>query len=268
MYPRKRLYKRSIDQHSDMPTLSAPFDHPDDAARYAHERIGDRRDREYGGFILVRRDGKYVATEPMNGSQFSFDPNEVFPRNEQEGYVLYPQGHEDYAVYHSHPSLQAGLDEWPDSEKVTYPNSFSVGDIYEVIDDQEVCAATYLSGPDGSLIKYTLSRSAAEDALFARVSGPRSMPRLCELSQIHKALQNLSMMPSDVVRLLAGAGDLHVIVPSRLWGRSGKVPADWQPYPDDAAARTPPAKSPASCDAQWPPRPLSLSAPFDSADEA
>ncbi|MBI6819049.1 DUF4329 domain-containing protein [Pseudomonas syringae] len=268
MYPRKRLYKRSIDQHPDMPTLSAPFDHPDDAARYAHERIGDRRDREYGGFILVRKDGKYIATEPMNGSQFSFDPNEVFPRNEQEGYVLYPQGHEDYAVYHSHPSLQAGLDEWPDSEKVTYPNSFSVGDIYAVIDDQEVCAATYLSGPDGSLIKYTLSRSAAEDALFARVSGPRSMPRLCELSQIHKALQNLSMMPSDVVRLLAGAGDLHVIVPSRLWGRSGKVPADWQPYPDDAAARTPPAKSPASCDAQWPPRPLSLSAPFDSADEA
>ncbi|RMM17381.1 hypothetical protein ALQ82_05377 [Pseudomonas syringae pv. pisi] len=59
-----------------------------------------------------------------------------------------------------------------------------------------------------------------------------------------------------------------VLVPSRLWGRAGKVPADWQPYPDDAAARTPPAKSPANCDAQWPPRPLSLSAPFDSADEA
>ncbi len=124
MYPRKRLYKRSIDQHPDMPTLSAPFDHPDDAARYAHERIGDRRDREYGGFITVRKDGKYIATEPMNGSQFSFDPNEVFPRNEQEGYVLYPQGYGDYAVYHSHPSLPAGLDEWPDSEKVTYPNSF------------------------------------------------------------------------------------------------------------------------------------------------
>lgn len=84
MHPRKRRYKRSIDHHPGMPALSAPFDHPDDAARYAHERIGNRRDREYGGFILVRKDGKYIATEPMNGSEFSFDPNEVFPRNDQK----------------------------------------------------------------------------------------------------------------------------------------------------------------------------------------
>ncbi|MFH7397000.1 hypothetical protein RA262_28585, partial [Pseudomonas syringae pv. tagetis] len=81
----------------------------------------------------------------------------------------------------------------------------------------------YLSGPDGSLIKYRLSRSAAEDTLFARVGGPPNMPHLSELSQIHKALQNLTLMRSDVVRLLAGAGNLEVIVPCRLWGRAGKV---------------------------------------------
>lgn len=268
MHPRKRIEKRSVDHHPGMPAFSVPFDHPDDAARYAHERIGNRRDREYGGFILVRKDGKYVATEPMNGSRFSFDPNEVFPRNDEEGYVLYPQGYDDYAIYHSHPSLQAGLEEWPEREKVTYPNSFSAGDIYAAIDDQEVCPATYLSGPDGSLIKYTLSRSAAEDTLFARVAGPPGMPHLSELSQIHKALQNLTMLPSDVVRLLAGAGNLEVIVPSRLWGRVGKVSTDWRPYPDDAATRTPPVTSPASCAVQWPPRPLSLSVPFTRADEA
>ncbi|RMV72453.1 hypothetical protein ALP05_02803 [Pseudomonas caricapapayae] len=268
MHHRKRLEKRSIDHHSGMPAFSPPFDHPDEAARYAHERIGNRRDREYGGFILVRQDGKYVATEPMSGSHFSFDPNEVFPRNEEDGYVLYPQGHDDYAVYHSHPSLQAGLDEWPESEKVTYPNSFSAGDIYAVIDDQEICPATYLSGPDGSLIKYTLSRSAAEDTLFARVAGPPNMPHLSELSQIHKALQNLTLMPSDVVRLLAGAGNLEVIVPSRLWGRAGKVSTDWHPYPDDRAARAARMTPPASCTAQWPPRALRLSTPFGSADEA
>ncbi|WP_122381904.1 DUF4329 domain-containing protein, partial [Pseudomonas savastanoi] len=83
MHPRKRIEKRSGDHHPGMPAFSVPFDHPDDAARYAHERIGNRRDREYGGFILVRKDGKYVATEPMNGSRFSFDPNEVFPRNDE-----------------------------------------------------------------------------------------------------------------------------------------------------------------------------------------
>ncbi|MFH7416672.1 hypothetical protein VSS92_28510, partial [Pseudomonas syringae pv. tagetis] len=90
------------------------------------------------------------------------------------------------------------------------------GDIYAVIDDQEICPATYLSGPDGSLIKYTLSRTAAEDTMFARVAGPPNMPHLSELSQIHKALQILTLMPIVVVRLLAGAGNLEVIVPSRL----------------------------------------------------
>lgn len=101
---------------------------------------------------------------------------------------------------------EAGLREWPESERATYPNSFSAGDIYAVIDDQDTCAATYLSGPDGSLIKYTLSGSAAEKRLFKRVAGPPSMPSLITLSQVHRALQNLTLMPSDVVRLLAAPG--------------------------------------------------------------
>ncbi|MCI3946653.1 hypothetical protein K0038_03722 [Pseudomonas syringae] len=270
MHLRKIRSKRSVDHRSypGMPALSAPFDHPDEAARYVHERIGNRRDREYGGFILVREDGKYVATEPMNGSQFSFDPNEVFPRNEQEGYVLYPEGHDDYAIYHSHPSLQAGLHEWPESEKVTYPNSFSAGDIYAVIADQEVCPATYLSGPDGSLIKYTLSHSAAEAKLFERVAGPVSMPHVSTLSQVHRALQNLTLMPSDVVRLLAVAGNLEVVVPSRLWGKVGKVSGDWRPYPDQAAPDVAAPRPIAVCEAIWPPKALSLSPDFASADAA
>ncbi|WP_017708831.1 DUF4329 domain-containing protein [Pseudomonas syringae] len=270
MYLRTKRIKRSVgDQgHSAMPALSAAFDHPDDAARYAHERIGNRRDREYGGFILVRDDGKYVATEPINGSEFSFDPNDVFPRNDQEGYVLYPQGHNDYAIYHSHPALEAGLREWPESERATYPNSFSAGDIYAVIDDQDTCAATYLSGPDGSLIKYTLSGSAAEKRLFKRVAGPPSMPSLSTLSQVHRALQNLTLMPSDVVRLLAGAGRLEVVVPSRLWGKVGKVTGDWRPYSDKEGADTAAVRLPAVCEAVWPPKALSLSGEFAHADDA
>ncbi|QGT82871.1 DUF4329 domain-containing protein [Pseudomonas coronafaciens] len=268
MYLRTKRPKRSAGDrgHPAMPTLSAPFDHPDEAARYAHERIGNRRDREYGGFILVRDDGKYVATEPMNGSQFSFDPNEVFPRNDEEGYVLYPEGHDDYAIYHSHPSLQAGLEEWPEPEKVTYPNSFSAGDIYAVISD-EICPAFYLSGPDGSLIKYTLSHSAAETALFARVAGPSGIPHLSRLSEVQRSLQNLTLMPSDVVRLLAAAGDLQVVIPSLLWGRAGKVSADWRPFPGQLASDEPRVSAPATCEAVLPPVPLSLSPQFSSADD-
>ncbi|MCV4261494.1 DUF4329 domain-containing protein [Pseudomonas capsici] len=262
MQPRLRRPRRSVaySSHPRMPLLSEPFDHPDDAARHVHEVIGNRRDREYGGFILVREDGKYVATEPMAGKTFQFDPNQVFPSHEKEGYVLYPVGHDDYAIYHSHPSVAAGLDVWPESEKATYPNSFSVADIFAVIDDQAYSFVTYLSGPDGSLIKYTLSRSSAEKNLFARVSGPADRPHRCELSEIYRALRAQTLMPSDVVRLLAGAGDLQVVVTSRLWGRPGKVASDWRPYPEMPIT--------VICDAVWPPAPLLLSPEFSSADEA
>ncbi|MBN6713335.1 DUF4329 domain-containing protein [Pseudomonas capsici] len=262
MQPRLRRPRRSVaySSHPRMPLLSEPFDHPDDAARHVHEVIGSRRDREYGGFILVRDDGKYVATEPMAGKTFQFDPNDVFPSHEREGYVFYPVGHSDYAIYHSHPSFAAGLDVWPESEKDTYPNSLSVADIHAVIDDHAYSSVTYLSGPDGSLIKYTLSHSSAEKALFARVSGPADRPHQCELSEMYRALRAQTLMPSDVVRLLASAGDLQVVVTSRLWGRPGKVANDWRPYPEMPAT--------AICDAVWPPAPLLLSPEFSTADEA
>ncbi|GFM79432.1 hypothetical protein PSCICN_01240 [Pseudomonas cichorii] len=260
MQPRLRRARRSVASHPRMPAISGPFDHPDDVARYVHEIIGNRRDREYGGFILVRNDGKYVATEPMAGKTFEFNPNEVFPSYGQDGYVLYPAGHSDYAIYHSHPSLFAGLDEWPESEKATYPNSLSVADIHAVIDDHEFCSVTYLSGPDGSLIKYTLSHSDAEQALFRRVSGPADRPHQYVLGEIHRALQARTLMPSDLVRLLAQAGDLQVVVTSRLWGKPGKVANDWQPCP-----RIP---APATCETVWPPKPLRLSPEFSSADDA
>ncbi|RMQ49522.1 hypothetical protein ALQ04_03447 [Pseudomonas cichorii] len=262
MQPRSLRTRRSVPHASypRMPALSLPFDHPDEVARYVHKVIGNRRDREYGGFILVRGDGKYVATEPMAGKTFQFDPNEVFPRHEEEGYVFYPAGHSDYAIYHSHPSFSAGLDDWSEAEKASYQNSLSVADIHAVIDDYEYCSVTYLSGPDGSLIRYTLSGSDAEKALFTRVSGPVDRPHRCDLSEVHMGLRAKTLMPSDLVRMLAQAGELHVIVTSRLWGWPGRVANDWRPYPD----MTPPV----FCDTAWPPEPLSLSPEFTSADEA
>ncbi|MFJ4145179.1 DUF4329 domain-containing protein [Pseudomonas sp. NPDC089734] len=258
----RRRTRRSVPyaSHPGMPALSEPFDDPDELARHVHEVIGSRRDREYGGFIMVRKDGKYVATEPMAGKTFQFDPNEVFPSHEKEGYVFYPLGHEDYAIYHSHPSFSVGLDAWPEHERDTYPNVLSVADIYAVIDDSAYCPVTYLSGPDGSLIKYTLSHSEAEKKLFARVSGPADRPHLYELSELYRALRARTLMPGDVVRLLAGAGDLHVVVASRLWGKPGRVADDWKPYPE--------MPEPVACDVVWPPAPLSLSPEFGSADEA
>jgi hypothetical protein len=264
MLPRQSRTRRATLPllHPDMPTLGPAFEHADDAARYAHEKIGNRRDREYGGFILLRRDNKYVPTEPIPGTHFEFDPNDVFPRNDAEGYVFYPHGHDDYAVYHSHPSTPAGLDSWSEREKVVYQNGFSVADIYAVIDERELSPASYLSGPDGSLIKYLVRDSRAQADLFRRVSGPQDRPYAVQDSELHQALLNSQLLPSDVVRLLAGAGDLRIVVGSALWGRPGKVSAHWQPYPPR------PASPPRVCKSIWPPRPLVVSRAFASADLA
>jgi hypothetical protein len=263
MQTRHPRTKRATAQPSDpkMPALSPAFAHPDDAARYVHNKIGNRRDKEYGGFILKRSDHKYVATEPISGQAFLFDPNDVFPRNDEEGYVIYPAGHDDYAVYHSHPTLFTGLNLWSDAEKATYPNSFSSADIYAVIDERDLCPASYLSGPDGSLIKYIVSDSALEQALFKRVSGPSHRPAAADLSEVHQRLQAATLLPSDVVRLLAEAGDLQVVVGSALWGTPGRVGSDWKPYPkrpiESATIRT--------CETI---QPLLLSSAFTQTDDA
>lgn len=266
MQLRQIRHKRAVLHPSDptMPALSPAFDNPDDAARYVHAKIGSRRDKEYGGFILKRTDNKYVATEPIPGKVFLFDPNDVFPRNDEEGYVIYPKGHDDYALYHSHPSVFAGLSYWPDSEKATYPNSFSAADIYAAIHEKDLCRASYLSGPDGSLIKYTVTDSALETVLFKRVSGPGSNPSASDRSDIHQRLQAGTFLPGDVVRLLAHAGDLQVIVGSSLWGKPGKVRGDWKPYPKPRPT-TPTFRL---CDPTEVRKPLALSPVFSSADEA
>ena len=47
-----------------LPTLSPPFVSADDAARFAHELIGDHRDCEYAGVILKNAEGRYFASRP------------------------------------------------------------------------------------------------------------------------------------------------------------------------------------------------------------
>ena len=44
-----------------LPGLSPAFAYADDAARYVHELIGDRRDVEYGGVVLRRPDGQFFC---------------------------------------------------------------------------------------------------------------------------------------------------------------------------------------------------------------
>lgn len=247
-----------------MPALSRAFDTPDEAARYAHARIGNKREREYGGFILIRADGKYVATEPMAGSRFGFDPNTVFPEDEETGMVFYPSAHEDWAIYHSHPDVPIDAEHWPQAERQTYPNMFSTADIYSAILDRAYTKALYLSGPDGSLIRYVASGSSAEDALLLRLTGPANSPERVELGELQQSLYGDRLLPSDFIRLVALAGELRVVIASAIWGRTGKIGADWRPFPLADAA--PPSRT--GCGTEPSDKTPALSAPYRSADQA
>ncbi|GAB6405351.1 hypothetical protein PMHK_27790 [Pseudomonas sp. MHK4] len=45
----------------ELPALSPPFISADDAALLAHEAIGNKRDKEYGGAILQHEGGRFYA---------------------------------------------------------------------------------------------------------------------------------------------------------------------------------------------------------------
>ena len=60
-------------------TLGPVFIDMDDAARFAHEQIAQRVDFTYGGLILQRSDGRFVATEPLAVTTETFNSSVVFP---------------------------------------------------------------------------------------------------------------------------------------------------------------------------------------------
>ncbi len=216
---------------SPVPALSPPFIRADDAARYAHERIGARRDREYGGFILQREDGLFVATEPVPGLHMAFDFSQVF-----DDYRDYPDGHVAEAVYHSHPRNVPTP--WSGLDRRLYINFFSTSDMHAAIKDQGLSAVSYVSGPDGGLLRYTASGSAQEAALLERVSPPADQPAAKDRNPLQLQFAAGTLTPLAFIRQVAAAGDLRVVEPGDLWGTTGALTPAWSAPPAEAGSRT------------------------------
>lgn len=84
-----------------LPPLSPPYLSADDAARYAHELIGDRRDAKYGGGIFKNGKGQYFATLPIKGKDGGF-LWWLFLSTDSQGRVKHPEGYTCCALYLSH----------------------------------------------------------------------------------------------------------------------------------------------------------------------
>ena len=200
-----------------LPPLSAAFISADDAAYWAHEQIGSRRDREYGGAIL-KYQSRYFATTPIAGKTSAFTLNDVFSLGD-DGKLVLPPGYACAAIYHSHPLDYAAYEgrDITGDERTLLLGFFSPPDMQVMIGFRDLAGIHYLSGPEGSLLKYVASGSTQEAAFLQRLKdiAPGDM-------DIHE----------DVIPQLADAGELSVLVANTVWGEFAGVSTkvgEWAP---------------------------------------
>ncbi|NMX66419.1 DUF4329 domain-containing protein [Pseudomonas sp. WS 5111] len=199
------------------PVLSPPFVTADDAARWAHNRIGERRDKEYGGAVL-RQGARYFATEPVAGASIQFDFRAIMATDEHD-YFIAPAPFDCYAFYHSHPAGSPGEQglhtQFTADEVEIFISFFSSADQAFVIGNREFAPAHYLSGPQGSLLKYVSSGSMAEQTLLKQLTGEMPIQPVTEFE--------------GTVWNFADAGDLRVVLANRVWGGArGRVARGWR----------------------------------------
>ncbi|UII72140.1 DUF4329 domain-containing protein [Pseudomonas sp. HN11] len=211
--------------------LSPGFVSADDAARWAHENIGNRRDVEYGGVIL-KRDLRYYATEPVPDQRYSFDHGLLLAK-EGEGNFIAPEGYLCEAFYHSHPAdaeqIKARFADFTADQVTLFNNFYSVADQTFSIENRAFAKVHYFSGPDDVLLKYVSSGTASEKQFYA---------------QLRDGTFEASSDFESVIWRLAEAGELWVLVANAVWGGvRGRVNKGWR-MREPVAAASPPLLQP------------------------
>ena len=206
----------------ELPALSPAFVSPDDAARFAHQLIGDYRSVEYGGLILKDQASLYYATRPVRGKVGSFDPSLVLCTDEK-GLFIHPPGYSCIALYHSHPAnygaLKQAFTQWRAGEVHTAVNTFSSADIFLNRRNAYFASAHYLSGVNGSLIRYAASGSSAELALAKRIDDDTQAGVWTFKNAV------------EYTRAAAAVGELRVIQSTEVWAaKVGIVGGDYTAF--------------------------------------
>ncbi|KTC55797.1 hypothetical protein AO262_13960 [Pseudomonas fluorescens ABAC62] len=218
--PKRGWFGSGLKSDAELPPVGPAFATMDDAARYAHTQIGSRRNIEYGGVILESlSDGYFYCTEPIAGKDNTFDYWDVL-KVDSSGQYLHPQGYHCVADYHSHPDMfeafAANNPEFTDRQSLALNSFFSDIDLGINILERGFFAASYLSGPDGALLKHVTSGEVAE-----RRFGVWLKKRL-KFGHADGVADNT---PESLIRKVVTVSQLRVIVSSPWWGGStGTVP--------------------------------------------
>lgn len=201
---------------STLSVLDLTFLSAHDAACFAHERVGRRRNRGYYGYILQRNDQRYVITEPVEESVGSSRHHERVPDN----HVLHSR-------FYSHPALST-LDvhkvaelEWSIDDAATSLLMFSVKELRNILATD---LSSYLSGAEDSLIGFTPDSSRSQ-ALLKQLGTSQSPGKLA------LDLEKGVVKPEQLVTEAAAGGDLQVIISNGRWRPRGKVTEHFVPGP-------------------------------------
>ncbi len=204
-----------------LPPLSPPFISGDDAAYWAHGLIRHTEQREYGGVIVQDAHGRYYATQPIQSRHEQFYFGDVLQENEQ-GFPIAPKGYNLVGTYRSRGAIhdQMGALKLSPAQLRLVLSWFSTEEMQFNISMGKVVPAHYLSGPDGSLVKYVASDSALERALGIRLwNEQHSGQPSHRYAFVHSFILDC-----------AAAGELWVVVANEDWGgRRGRVTARWTP---------------------------------------
>jgi hypothetical protein len=204
----------------DFPAMSPTFNSADDAAYWAQLQIGSRRDLAHGAVIVQSANGKYRATRPVIGNRtlhFSFD--DLLAKDPATGHFFVPEGYVGVAYFIAHAADRAEPRRlhptWTEEQITLYLGFFFIGHLVSFLQDPGPYGQRhYLSGPDGSLIKYESTEPGRERQLLTSQSttiGP--------FSDIERMIQRLAQI-----------GTLSVLVANAAWGgRVGTVPGNWTP---------------------------------------
>lgn len=219
--------------------LSPAFLTADDAARHAHEQIGQQRDYEFCGYVMERQDGRFVVTEPwVVGKSGRFAPGHVYPAD-ASGKPILPEQHVLRGVYASRLALSQYDPQrmkrhgWTREQASLDAQLFSDGDLHAILQNRQHLQVAYLSCAEEALIAYELSGSAAEKDLVAQVAPNAKGSRMAE------DLASGALQPEDIVKQLAHAGGLRVVVASELWGARGMIARHWSAFPAPRGFQTP-----------------------------
>ena len=212
----EELQQQTAGHVPELPALSPLFISADDAARWAHEAIGRRRDVEYGGVIL-KRGIRYCATQPVADRRTVFDHGLLLAKD-SEGKFIAPEDYVAEAFYHSHPAdaenIKAQLSHFTPDQVQVFNNFYSGADQLFSFEKRAFAKVHYLSGPDDVLLKYISSGSAIEKKLDLQLRGGPG---------------ETSSDFEHPIRMLAEAGELWVVIANAVWGGvRGRISKGWR----------------------------------------